>query len=159
MRSSISPAKQQVRFRIRRDLRTIKKVLRQIRQSEHLASHCLFGRRTEARLLDHVERRVAQRAPLELPIYVTVADYDGRDAVVWEIEGGEALAITKDVSLRGVGFTHEEPFEGDYALVTFELLDAEPISLLVEMRWTNLVRGRLYLSGGRFVGIPIPCAD
>ncbi|NIL96430.1 MAG: hypothetical protein GTO53_03415, partial [Planctomycetales bacterium] len=64
-------------------------------------------------------------------------------------------AITKDVSLRGVGFTHELLFEGDYALVTFDLMDVGPVSLLVEIRWSNRERGPTYMTGGRFVGIPV----
>jgi hypothetical protein len=146
---------EQTRYRVRRDLRTIKKVLRQIRHSEQLANHCLFGRRTPARLLDYVERRAFERPPVQLPIYVTPADFDGRYALVREVDDGQNLAFTKDVSLRGVGFTHDELFEGDYALVNFDLLDAGPVSLLVEIRWSNLESRQTYMSGGRFVGIPV----
>ena len=47
----------------------------------------------------------------------------------------------------------DEPFRADYAIVTFNLLDEDSVSLLLEVRWSNLERCNSYLSGGRFWGI------
>ena len=141
------------RFAVRRDLRTVRKLLRRIRHSQRLADINLFGRRTPARMLEYVERRDRDRGPVQMPIYVTPAAFDGRH--VEPLEDGESvmLAVTTDVSLRGVGFTHDEPFQADYAIVTFDLLNEDPVSLLLEVRWSNLERCNSYLSGGGFLGI------
>jgi hypothetical protein len=91
-----------------------------------------------------------------MPIYVTPAVFDGRRVESLKDGVSEILAITREVSLRGIGFTHDEPFEGDYAVVTFDLMDGDAVSLLLEVRWSNIERGYSYMSGGRFLGITEP---
>ncbi|HUS40349.1 MAG TPA: hypothetical protein VMX74_12910 [Pirellulales bacterium] len=142
-----------VKFRICRNRRTIRRALHKIRKNEDLADVFLFGRRTTARNLDFVERRAADREPVQLPIYVTSVSFDGKQVEVPPDSQAEILAITKDVSLRGIGFTHDEPFEGEFAIVTFDMIDATPVSLLLDVRWSNLEWGYAYMSGGRFLGI------
>ena len=144
------------RFRVGRDASTIGRVLRRIRHSQQLVDLCLFGRRKPARMLKYVDRRSRERMPVQMPIYVTAVDFDGNYAVVYENTACERLAFTKDVSLRGIGFTHDEPLEANYAIVTFDLLDAPAVSLLLEVRWSNLERGHCYMSGGRFFGVAQP---
>ena len=104
-------------------------------------------------MLDYIERRTSDRSRQQMTIYVTPAVFDG--SYVEPLEDGEnvMLAVTKDVSLRGVGFTHDEPFQADYAIVTFDLLNEDPVSLLLEVRWSNPQRCNLYMSGGIFLGI------
>lgn len=103
--------------------------------------------------MDCLDRRYEDRSPLEMPIYVVPAVFDGRYAEL--IEGGatEMLAMTRDVSLRGVGFLHDEPLEGNHAVITWDLLDGRPVSLLLVVRWSNIERNGSYMSGGRFLGI------
>ena len=96
---------------------------------------------------------------LEATIYVTGVSFDGKLAKVFTDNQGELLAVTKDVSLRGIGFTHDEPFEGNFAIVTFDLIDATPVLLLLDVRWSNLPWKYSYMSGGRFVGIAEPVAE
>ena len=69
------------------------------------------------------------------------------------------LAVTKDVSLRGIGFTHDEPLEAQHLLVTFDLLNEESAWLLLEIRWANRGEFSSYMSGGRFLGIVESCFD
>lgn len=152
MAMAASTVIERVRLAVRRDLRAVRKMLRRIRHSQRLADLNLFGRRTPARMLEYVDRRDLDRSPVQMPIYVTPATFDGRHVEPLEDGECEMLAVTKDVSLRGVGFTHDEPFEADYAIVTFDLMDGDPVSLLLEIRWSNLERGS-YMSGGRFLGI------
>lgn len=145
----IEPAK----LAVRRDLQTVRKLLRRIRDSQHLADLRLFGRRTPTWMLEYVEGRDRDRSPVQMPIYVTPAAFDGRH--VEPLEGSESvmLAVTQDVSLRGVSFAHDESFQADYAIVTFDLLNEDPVSLLLDVRWSNLERCSSYMSGGRFLGI------
>jgi hypothetical protein len=143
---------ERARLAVRRDLRTVRKILRRIRHSQRLADLCLFGRRTPAWMLEYVERRERDRSLVEMPIYVTPAAFDGRHAEPLGDCERVMLAITMDVSLRGVGFAHDEPFEADYAIVTFDLFDEDPVSLLLEVRWSNL-ESDSYMSRGRFLGI------
>jgi len=88
-----------------------------------------------------------------MPIYVTPAAFDGMCVEPLEDRENVMLAVTKDVSLRGVGFTHDEPFLADYAIVTFDLSGEGPVSLLLEIRWSNLRRDYAYMSGGTFLGV------
>lgn len=144
---------EQAKLAVRRDLRAVRKLLKRIKQSVRLAECYLFGRRNPAQMLDYLDRRERERSPVEIPIYVTPATFDGRRVVPLEDSEGATLAMTKDVSLRGIGFTHDEPFEAEYAIVTFDLTDVGPVSLLLEVRWSNIERGFSYMSGGRFLGI------
>ena len=153
MAMAASTVIERARLAVRRDLRTVRKILRRIRHSQRLADLNLFGRRTPARMLDYIERRDRDRSPVQMLIYVTPAAFDGRNVEPLEDGECEMLAVTRDVSLRGVGFTHDEPFQAHYAIVTFDLLDEDAVSLLLEVRWSNLESDNLYMSGGRFLGI------
>ena len=153
MATATSTVTERVRLAVRRDLRSVRKLLRRIKRSVRLADLFLFGRRNPARTLDYLDRRECVRSPVEMPIYVTPAVFDGRHVESLGDGVSEILAITRDVSLRGIGFTHDEPFEGDYAVVTFDLMDGDAVSLLLEVRWSNIERGYSYMSGGRFLGI------
>ncbi len=141
------------RLLVRRDMKSVREALRQIRQSERLAPINLFGRRRPSRMLSYLDRRNRARTSVELPIYVAEVEFDGQ-AVHWpDDEPREQLALTRDVSLRGIGLAHDSPLSADYAVVTFDLFDGQSISLLLDVRWANIERGFQYLSGGRFVGI------
>ena len=92
------------------------------------------------------------------PVYVIPATFDGK--YVETLETNVIFAITRDISLRGIGFTHDDQFEGSYAIVFFDDINEESVSLLLEVRWSNVEQdGHSYMSGGRFLGIidsPIP---
>ena len=95
---------------------------------------------------------------MQRPVYVIPATFDGKYVETLETE--EIFAITRDLSLRGIGFTHDDQFEGEYAVVFFDDINEESVSLLLEVRWSNLeqadysyVTGAFYMSGGKFLGI------
>lgn len=146
----------QMQFKIRWDVPSVVELLRRIRASERMAELLLFGRRNPLRLRDRIERRSRFRSALKIPVYVMPVTFDGRTATV--VPGTEEIqAFTRDVSLRGVGFTHDELLDSEFAVVTFDLFDAESVSLLLELRWCNLRQGGApYLSGGTFCGIASP---
>ena len=104
-------------------------------------------------MLDYIEHRNCVRGPVRMPVYVTPVAFDGRHAQPLEHDGRSMLAVTRDLSLRGIGFTHDEPLHEAYAVVTFDLLDDPPVSVLLEVHWSNLQRGRAYMSGGRFLAV------
>jgi hypothetical protein len=115
----------------------------------------LFDRRKSVQTLDYLERRTSNRASVELPIYVTPVDFDGHHTQ--NVEQAECmLAVTKDVNLKGIGFTHDEPFEGHYAIVTFDLLENNSVALLLEVRWSNRKSGVSQMRGGIFLGVVEP---
>lgn len=144
---------EQTRFSVHHNIRTVRATLRRLKQSELAAEVCFLGRRSPERMLDHVERRVCSRSPVQVPIYVTEVTFDGSFADLRNDGVGTIMAVTKDVSLRGLGFTHDEPLESDYVITTFDLLNSGPVSLLLEVRWSNIRRGYAFLTGGRFRGI------
>lgn len=138
---------------LRRDFGAVRDLLRRIKASMRFTDLCLFSRRSPGQLIDYLDRRGCVRSRVEMPVYVTPVGFDGQQIERLSSAQEEILAFTRDVSRRGVGFTHDEPFCGDYAIVTFDLLDGRPASLALEVRWSNIESGFVYMTGGRFFGI------
>ena len=140
---TIAPTTDRLRLTLHRDLGTVRNTVRRIRQSE-----CCRA------LLDVRERRASERHSVQVALYVTPVVWEGFPWIVLQEDAGNSMcAFTKDVSLRGVAFTHDEPLDTDYAIVTFDLCDSEPVSLLTEIPWSHYHSYRSYTSGGRFLGI------
>ena len=87
------------------------------------------------------------------PIYVTPVAFDGRYARITDDGEPTFLAVTRDVTLRGIGFTHDEPLDASHAIVTFDLRNGVRVSLLLDVQWSNFKREYAYLSGGTFIGL------
>ena len=138
---------------MRQDWASIRDTLRRVRRSDRLAPLNLFGRRNPIQMLDYLERRAGDRSSVQIPIYLSPVDFDGQCVTQIEDVPGAIQAFTKDVSLRGVGFTHDDSLPGHFAIVTFDLMNEQFVSLLLEVRWSNHREDGTYLSGGRFVGI------
>lgn len=141
---------------LRRDFGAVRDLLRRIKASTRCTDLCLFSRRSPGQLIDYLDRRGCIRSRVEMPVYVAPIEFDGHNVERFGSIQEEILAFTRDVSRRGVGFTHDEPFCGDYAIVTFDLLDGRPASLALEVRWSNIESGSAYMTGGRFFGIAEP---
>jgi len=101
-------------------------------------------------MLEVGERRGRDRSLVEMPVTVTPVVFDGRHVEPLE---DEMLALTSSISSRGIGFTHDEPLDAGHAIVTFDLMGGDPVSLLLEVRWSNLDDTHSYMSGGRFLGV------
>ena len=138
---------------VHRDLRTVRDVIRRVKRSERLADLCLFGRRNPVQMLEYLDRRNCYRSRVEIPIHIVPAAFDGASAASTGSGEQEMWAVTRDVSRKGIGFAHAPPLEGEYAVISVDLQDGHPLSLLVEIRWSNVPRQGRYMSGGRFVGI------
>lgn len=141
------------RFAVHRDLGTVRKTLQRIRRSDTFPELNLFDRPDPDRMLDRMERLGCDRWATRIVAYVTPATFDGQYAEPLGDAGGSILAVTKDMSLRGIGFSHTEAIRGHYAIVTFELTDDDPVSLLLEIRWSNVPSGGAQMSGGMFIGV------
>jgi len=140
-------------FAVHTDFSTIHRLLKLVRRSARLKPLNLFGRRSAARSLDYLERRSSERSTAQFAIYYTQVDFDGC-AVFAEPAAESHLAFSNDVSLRGIGFSHNRQIDGNYLLVSFQVIGNEFISILLELRWQNLNGNRqAYHSGGRFVGL------
>lgn len=154
--AATSIASKPARFQIRWDIPSVIDLLRRIRANEQLAELLLFGRKNPARLHDRIERRSRFRSSVQIPIYVMPVLFDGKHAET-RPECEEMQVLTRDVSLRGVGFTHDEPLDTEFAAVTFDLFDSDPVTLLLELRWSNQRNGAgALMSGGTFCGIASP---
>lgn len=138
-------------FRLRLDRAAARRILSRLRQSE-LLEPLLNTRRRKAAGQRH-ERRHLDRFAIRMPIMVSPAQFEGE--TIRLRDEPPIAAVTRNVSLRGVGFAHDELLAGDYALVTFDLL-GEPISLLVEIRWKNHPGDRNWASGGMYLAIAEP---
>lgn len=138
---------------VRRDLKAVRTTLKRIKHRVRVADLSQLDRRSPPRRLGCLDRRHYDRSPVEMPIFLMPAAFDGRDAEAVGVRETEILAMTRDVSLGGVGFVHDEPFEAQYAIVSFDVMDGCPVSLLLEVCWSNIERGDSYMSGGKFLGI------
>lgn len=139
-------------FIVQRNLRVILRLLRSLGQTEHFADLHLTRRRPLAGGTRNFQnRRSTDRTSVQIPILVTAVNFDGQ---IVRCQTDSALrAVSRDLSLGGIGFIHDEPLAGDYAIVTFDLRDGNSASVLLEVRWSNRAQGSHYMSGGRFQGI------
>lgn len=137
---------------VRRNLWTIRTLLSSLRQDEPFADLGAFRRRQSVPGSPNcIERRAVARTSVQIPILVTAVSLD--DQAVRYRRNSALLAVSRDLSMRGIGFTHDAPLTGKYAIVTFDLQNGNTASVLLEVCWSTQQRGQFYLSGGRFQGI------
>lgn len=111
----------------------------------------LSGRRRKES--DPWDRRSYERFCLKVHFYVTPVAFDGETIEVLDSSCSAVPAITRDLTIRGVGFTHHQLLFGDYAVVECPFLDRGKLALLLALRWSNLRDNGCYMSGGRFEAI------
>ena len=99
------------------------------------------------------ERRKSTRIDLELPVRITPVLVDGNQL---HPQGDPIHGTTNNVSLQGLALTHTERLLDFYATVTFDVPDADQVSLLVELQWTFQEANDCFRSGARFVGLLEP---
>lgn len=97
------------------------------------------------------ERRSESRLPFHRPVRVTPLgeDLGAFDGAVSDTITG----YTRDISPGGVGFLHDHPLATRRVLLTFDLLDGELLSLVVELTWCRYLGDFWYSSGGRLVAV------
>lgn len=100
---------------------------------------------TSSRIL---ELRESHRVIMTAPIAVTMEDPTD--------PGGPSLTVVgsgRDVSSRGVSFSHMRPLPCREAVLTFALPDGGHESVLTRLTWCRFSRAGIYFSGGKFVRI------
>lgn len=99
---------------------------------------------------DPWDRRSYERFCLQVPFYVTPVAFDGERVEVLDDGSSAVPALTRDLTMRGVGFTHQQLLFGDYAVIECPFLDRDHAALLLAFRWSNIRNNGSYMSGGRF---------
>lgn len=100
---------------------------------------------TSSRIL---EMRESHRVALTAPIAVSMEHPTD--------PGGPPLTVIgsgRDVSPRGVAFSHMRPLPCREAILTFALSDGSFESVLTRLTWCRFSRAGIYFSGGKFVRI------
>jgi len=98
------------------------------------------------------ERRREERRRLRVPVYLRRAGVRGL-SVTCDPSEAPRLGVTQDVSLSGLGWLHDTPLPAGRCLVEFDVHEAEPLVLLVEVCWTVQDEAHAYRSGGRILGV------
>ena len=108
-------------------------------------------RMDERRQLGWFAGRAQRRIPIRRAILVTPVIMEG--GTLWQPTPVPAtvVAYTTDVSVKGIGFAHDEPLPTRHAIVTFDREDEEPVSLVVAIEWFDQQEGDWFRSGGRFI--------
>lgn len=131
-----------------RDWRNLRRVVEGIRQTQY--AYLLRSRR---RSTTETDRRAYERFNAQVPIRVTPILFDGESVERLDPEQPTIPAVTHDLTLRGIGFTHRQLLFGDYVMLNCDLLHPAGMALLLSLRWANVRNDGLFKSGGRFEGL------
>jgi hypothetical protein len=130
------------------------------RSYELMCGACKDGSRQAAgrKLQRGAERRTAPRVAVCIPFELQPVSLSAGRPVPC---GPRQSAVTRDLSDHGVGFRHDAPLPGGYAVATFDVF-GQPVHLLLQQRWAIQQAEHAHLCGARFVALlgeelaPIP---
>lgn len=105
------------------------------------------------------ERRASARIPLQVPIHLTPVSIEDGYVCFPTKPVPSVKALTKDLSLKGVGFAHEAEFSNRHAALTFDVPTDVPLSLIVEVTWSKQYHNGKFRSGARFLSLIETPAD
>lgn len=97
-------------------------------------------------LCKSLERRGELRMKFDEPVYLWPVETDHEFAVCQQSQ--PIVAVTRDISLHGVGLSFDEDFDTDMAIVEFDLFGEGTEYLLVEIRWKTFLAAHSYACGG-----------
>ena len=95
----------------------------------------------DTQLYDGVERRSERRHLMAVPVLVQPVDAQ------FNRTGAPFAAVTRDISLRGVGLVHVEPIDPQLLALRMHLA-GEEVKLVVEALWCRAL-GPFHYVGGR----------
>lgn len=100
------------------------------------------------------DRRGSGREAISLPFYLTPVPSTSRA----EAHASDVIeiAVTRDLSERGVGFRCDVPLHQPLQIAEFDILRTGSIRLLLEVCWHRRESAHSYLAGGRFLRILRP---
>jgi hypothetical protein len=138
-----------VRYRLSRSALARERAYRRVLRSD-LNARRLFGETLQLK-----ERRREPRHALKVPINLRPARVRGL-SIFTPAEAPPFLALTRNISLGGVGFVHDEPLPPGTWLAEFDVSEPQPLVLLVEVCWTAQSSPHSYRSGVRMLGVARP---
>lgn len=100
----------------------------------------------------HLNRRFEYRLHIQLPVYIRPASRRGLSVFV-DPDASPLLAVTRDISLHGMGLVHDRPWPHRWFVVEFDVFDKLPLTLLVESRWTGEIDSYSHRTGGEIKGV------
>ncbi|MBI3865103.1 MAG: PilZ domain-containing protein [Planctomycetia bacterium] len=103
--------------------------------------------------VDGSERRASARVRLHVPVNITAAVVELAQEQVQSADGPSISAVTRDISLGGLGLLHSAPMPSQRALVRFDLPGDGPIQLVIEVVWSNRTDDGTWASGARILGL------
>ncbi len=90
-----------------------------------------------------IDRRLEQRHEMLVPVLVQPVDEEFHPV------GTPFACVTRDISAKGIGLVHSEPF--DDRLLGLQLsLAGEEVNVVVKVQWSSHL-GPFYYAGGEFV--------
>lgn len=103
----------------------------------------------------HCDRRGSRRVQMQIPVVFTSVEEAGDSDDFVEVCGPDQIAITRDLSLQGLGIVHDMRLMTDLALIQFDIPGESQITMLFEARWTTRKTRYSFVSGGRLIGVVI----
>ncbi|MCH7725279.1 MAG: hypothetical protein IH991_02175 [Planctomycetes bacterium] len=97
--------------------------------------------------------RRGYRTPLETVIYLTPAVLDENDLRLIEKTPCRMIAFTRGLSRKRISFSHDTPLRARHVIATFDLIDNEAVSLLIEILWRRHRSAAWRLTGGKLLGV------
>ena len=142
------------RYRLSKSAANRRRAFRLIQTSEHKADR-QFGDQATQHYPVYDDRRLQIRVSTQVPAYLRPARRKGLSVFVDPSESPQ-LAVTRDVSLDGLGFQHDTLPPRPLFLAEFDVFLEEPLIVLVEVRWCRRTSDWSYTSGGRIAGVCRP---
>jgi len=98
-------------------------------------------------------RSRSSRIRLRTAVLITPVVTVGSTVRLTEESSDSIPAQTANLSLRGIGLVHLDPFRHRFAAITFDLPGADRVSILAEWQWTLDGADGLHHSGARFLAV------
>ncbi|WP_437191039.1 PilZ domain-containing protein [Planctomicrobium sp. SH527] len=95
--------------------------------------------------LPEVDRRRDVREPLAIPFYLQPVQVLNEKQV--ETRGESTLAVTRDLSLSGIGIQSDVPLDQRYYMAEFDCPKQNSVRFLVEIRWSQKKSSHNYQAG------------
>lgn len=99
------------------------------------------------------ERRRCRRTQLQIPVVLTPADWGDDDEQSILVSGEPQVGVTRDISLSGIGLTHDHLLASDAAIVQLDVPGEGALNLVLDLRWSVRKSRFSFMSGGRIVGM------
>lgn len=119
-------------------------VVKRIQETYGKAYSAFSGRPIS--LCKSLERRGELRMKFEEPIYLWSVDIEHEHAICQHSQ--PTIAVTKDISTHGVGFSYDEEIDTEHVIIEFDLFGEGTEYLLVEVRWNSSLAAHSYVGGG-----------